>query len=161
MDYLSAVAGLEIQPSTGLYVSDTYPFMGATPDGFVLGPGASIRGLRDWLVVQYQFEIKRGEEAFQVLHDVLSQAGYRSLVEAKNQESKRRSKWNKEAGGPAYYENQAQHQLVVLDDYPLNLLVAKVDANELYVHVVEADEMYGELLADTCRAFAEKYLTEA
>lgn len=161
LDYLAAVAGLEIRPSSGLYVSDRYPYMGATPDGFVLGPGASVRGLRDWLVLQHQFEILRGEEAFQRLHDVLSQVGYRSLVEAKNQESKRRSRWNKEAGGPPHYENQAQHQLAVLDDYKVNLLVAKVDANELYVHVVESDELYVELLADTCRVFAEKYLAGA
>jgi hypothetical protein len=159
--YLALTAGLEVQGSPGLYVSDQYPYMGATPDAFVTGSGRRIPALAGWLVVQYQFEILRQEEAVTALHDVLSQHGYRALVEAKNQESKRRSKWNKEAGGPPYYENQAQHQLAVLDDYQINLLVAKVDANELYVHVVESDELYVELLADTCRVFAEKYLTEA
>lgn len=160
--YVSDICGLDIQDSSALYISDQHPFMGATPDGLLEGGMREPAwDLAEWLTVIHDFETYKGPAAVTFLREVFELNGSRAILEVKNQESKRRSKWNKEAGGPDYYENQVKHQLAVLDDFPIGLLAAKVDANELYIHVIDTDRGYQELLIETCRDFAQKYLTGA
>lgn len=159
--YVGDVLGLSTIPSSALYASVEHPFMGATPDAQVCDLVEPDYGLSDWLTVVHDFEVRRGADAVEYVRDLLLMGDGKALLEVKNQESKRRPMWNKEAGAPPHYENQVRHQLAVLDDYSVGLLAAKVDANELYVHIIERDSSYEELLIDTCRAFSEKYLTGA
>lgn len=160
LEYLSAVTGLGITPNAALYRHDDYPFVGATPDGYadLVVPGDRVPELVAYLTVVSHFEVLQGEEALSSLYASMAESS-ETLVEVKNQESKRRSKWYKEEGPPEHYVAQVQHQLAVMGA-DLGLLVAKVDANELYVHVIESDPLYHELLFETCAEFFDKYLKE-
>lgn len=171
-DYIHRATGIFVQPSSALYQHEEHSFLGATPDGYAVldaVPGAEprVHELVSYLTVVHNFEVYRGEEALEKLYEALvgqkntqDGLGYQGLVEIKNQESKRRSKWYKEEGPPHHYYCQVQHQLCVMGA-EVGLLVAKVDANELYVHVVEADPLMHELLVDSCRDFCQQYLDTA
>lgn len=138
-----------------LTVDDERPWLGASLDGWS-GPGA--RGAvtdtapRLWTVDDFGREV-RGLDAQGYLRELPL-----SLVEMKQTVSKNRSRWNKPSP-PPYYWNQVQHQMLV-SGYELGMLVCKVDAYELYVHVIEADPEYQARLEATCREFWEEYLRE-
>lgn len=158
------LTGLWVNPRTTLFRSREHPFMGATPDGEVVyavpDPPWDLFAA-PYLRVVTDFDTVEGREAAEVLRTMVGlrlEAGHRVLLEVKNQESKRRSRWNKPGKTDAGYRNQCLHQAVVMEA-DLVLLAARVDANELYVHPIVRDAEYEERLVSTCRRFHERYLT--
>lgn len=165
--WFARLSGLEILGLDRLYRSLEHPFMGATPDGLVVGTSEPDEELVPWLHVAEEFDLLRGLAGSELLKTLFlppssddagaTSAPRRTLVEIKHQESKRRSRWNKPGKLDAGYRNQALHQAVVCDA-DLVLVVAKVDANEVYVHPVFRDPEYEELLVARCERFANRYL---
>lgn len=176
LSYLDEILGLETEPETVLIQDPSLPFLACSPDAW-LGYGESWaitrprRALEGFLHLYQEGDAFYGEEAVQRLLEALAKAravempsdgrlwweAARCLVEVKNQASKDRPKWNKPSGPPKYYECQCQAQMAVI---PVDfvLLAAKVDANEIFAHVVARDDFFIELLVDTARAFHEEYL---
>ena len=155
--WFNQATGLGVVPN-GCFFRHPEHAMGATPDGFLMeGPldETWCEHTAQWLTVLEGPDLLTGEGAVLRLRQWLGDDG--AVVEVKHQPSKRRSYWNKPLHPPADYECQVQHQATVCSTEK-GLLLAKVDHNELYCHLLERDEMFCELLVDTCNDFAETYL---
>lgn len=157
-EYFAEATGLQVEPETRLLGSREWPWLAASPDGYVeallLPPIPS--PLADYVVFFDRGEAYHGEEAVAALREVCQQ---RCLLELKNQESKSRGLWNKASGPPTYYYTQATAQIAVTS-IDTCILVARVDANELYCHAVHRDEFLIELMVDVSRGFYDCYLKE-
>lgn len=170
-DYFSACSGINTGGDTRLYGNTESPWLGASIDGWVnyVRPLDRTRmPLEAFLTVYLDGETYEGAEAVQSLLEAsqgqpwcrwdisLGLEGWAN-IEVKNQASKDRPKWNKPEGAPAYYETQAQAQMAVVP-VDVVLLVACVDRNEIYCHVIRRDEFFIELYRETARAFVEEFL---
>lgn len=157
LSWFSKVSGACVVGLDRLYISREHPFMAATPDGIVSALDEHDEDLLPFLHFADEFDLLQGREARDALIECIGKYE-RVLVEAKHQRSKSRFRWNKPGKLGAGYECQARHQAVVCGA-DLVLVVAKVDANELYVHPVYRTADYEEALVEACRLFSEKYLS--
>ena len=154
MGWLSHCTGAMVEPDGALWYDPERPWMGASPDAYLTGGGpAPDLSWEPSLVVRDSWgEALYGDEAAAYVRALPTH----TLLEAKQSKSAGRSKWKKTAP-PDHYYNQAQHQMSVLG-IDNNLLVAKVDAYELWAFHIEKSDGYCELLEQECKAFWEKYL---
>lgn len=154
--WAARVTGLRLLPSSSLWRSRAEPSMGATTDALALPGGERDPEVATYLTVMDEWDSWSGDEAAARLAEAVADAGW-ATCESKHQESKRRSRWTKPGKAPKDYVCQARHQALV-HDAPLSLLVARVDANEVYVHIVPRDRPYEEVLAKACRTFRANHL---
>lgn len=161
MGWLSYVTGAAVEPDGYLAVDTDRPYIGASVDGWyhperdparahgAYGYEASILVTDEW-GRQY-----RGDAAVSRLMELPD----RTPLEMKHVRSKSRPYWNK-TKPPEHYEWQVRHQLMV-HDADVGLLVCRVDAYELYCHIIERDAGLESQLEAACKSFVEKYLTPA
>lgn len=158
LDAMGHILGWQVRHDHHLYASAQHPYMGASPDGWLTGtPVEQYPELTQTLCVVDGVDVLYEEEGLERLEDVIQEADWNVGLEAKAQPSKSRSKWNKGMGTPKHYACQAIHQNVVLG-WQVCLLCAKVDAFEMFVHVIRRNEPYEQLLVEACGRFAQTYL---
>lgn len=133
---LHELTGITVTPNSKLAVNSEVEGLAATPDALAdMAFHAPEVGL-------YPPEL--------IFHSTYSQfiehqrMGSRAVVDVKVVASKGRSKW-KQAAPPEEYYGQLQAQMLVCG-LTVGLLVAKVDAAELYGYVIEADPFYQDLI---------------
>lgn len=131
-----AITRLECVLDGSLCVSDTYPYLGCTLDAYVNG----LVGEDYWDLCESPVQLR--DLPYELFHDG-------TPIELKNVQSKNRSLWNKDSV-PRYYWCQKQAQLMVTEE-PVGLLVAFVDACEVYAHVIHADPVYHAKLAQEAK----------
>lgn len=154
MGWFGSRVGRAVEPDGCLLLDDRLPSMGASADGWLRGPTESgpPRGYEPALMFRDGWGTRRygrdAAEAVRALPEGLP-------VEMKHVASKNRSKWTKRP--PEYYVWQVRHQLAVADA-PAGLLVARVDAHELYAHLIERDAALEARLVEACERFRAEYL---
>lgn len=147
------LTGLDVIGDGDLWVRTDIPFMGASPDGRAIVGERETLGFDPPIVIHDAWgRMHEGEEAVELVRAIEGPIN----IEAKQSRSKDRSKWRKEQP-PAYYENQTQHQMHVLE-MDTTILFAKVDAFEVWGYIIERNEGYGGFLETACKEFQEKYL---
>ena len=158
LGYVGYVLGLTPEPDGYLYYDEErLPIMGASPDGWLnqsetLEPAEFEPTI---MVTDTWTRQRSGRGAVEFLRALVAE--HISVpTEMKHVRSRSRPTWNKPTP-PSYYENQVRHQLAVLDE-PVGLLIARCDAYEIYVHVIEREEGYERLLVEACDRFAAEHL---
>lgn len=142
MAAFSTITGLRTEPHNGLYVSSACPWLGATLDGFVWRTGDErpletlpLTGLSTgWW--------RRFQDALEGVEGV-------GLVEMK--QTSRVGDWSYKV--PEYYWVQAQSEMFVTG-LPWAVVVAKIGADDMRMHLVLADEDFVSNMVEQTRAFA-------
>jgi len=154
--WLGLLCGLTIEPDGFLYASDSAPWMGASPDGRLglpTGDPASFdctMTLRDpWGAVLH------ADAAVSYLRALPAE----TLVELKQSRSRGRPRWRADSP-PDYYVNQVQHQMHVLG-VDSCVLMAKVDAFEMWGYHIEMERGYCDLLEKATESFWREHIEGA
>lgn len=142
MAAFSAITGLRTEPHNGLYTSVSFPWMGATLDGFVWRTGAE-EPLQDLPLTG----LSTGYwDRFQAALEGLEGPG---LIEMK--QTSRVGEWSTKV--PEYYYAQAQSEMFVTGLH-WTAVVAKIGADDMRPHIVLAcPEFFADMVEQT-RAFA-------
>lgn len=163
--WISECTGVWLQPSSKLLGNTKTPGLAATPDACT----ENIQSNSDWekavnaptaefVQLQFMGEIFSGPDAVEQLHKIIDAYGVTLAPwEVKNQASKDRYKWNKDNTEKiAHYVTQSQHQQLVMEQ-PVGFLAAKVDANELYIHVLPADSEHQQKIKDCANEYHRRF----
>lgn len=133
---LHELTGIDVQPNSKLMVNSDVIGLAATPDAFAdmafAAPEVGLAPLETIFPSSYTSFIEH------------QRRGSRAVVDVKVIASKGRSKW-KGSAPPEEYFGQLQAQMLVAG-LSVGLLVAKVDAHEMYGFVIEADSFYQGLI---------------
>lgn len=133
---LGELTGWDVAPNRRLAVNKDAPGLAATPDAFATMRFAS--PTVPLLHVNKLFHSTWGLVA------EACRAGSVAVVDTKVVASKGRSKWTKEEP-PQEYFGQLQAQMLVTGS-KYGLLVAKVDAHEMYGYCIKQDTFYQEII---------------
>lgn len=155
LGWFGACIGRLVEPDGWLTVDPDRPWLGASIDARLRDRsflGAAVESEPALVVHDTWGRQHVGHDAVQYLLDVPAGA----VVETKHVESRNRSRFAK-ADPPAYYGTQLRHQMAVVGERH-GLLVARVDAYELWVHHLVADPAWEARLDERCRAFWEKHI---
>lgn len=133
---LHELTGLKVEANNKLLVNPDVPGLGATPDAI-----ATMGFTEPDVYLCRPQEIFHSTYATYAKHCRL---GSTAAVDVKIVASKSRSIWKKELAPESYYI-QVQSQMLVIGA-PVGLLVAKVDAHEIYGYCFEADEFLHGLI---------------
>lgn len=157
LGWFGYVVGRAPEPDGYLTLDPSRPHVGASLDGR-LGPKTDAPTLPfdPSLVVRDAWgRSYYGRDAVRVIDDLPAT----TLVEMKHGPSKSRPQYKGDEP-PPYYACQVRHQMMVVGE-EVGLLVARIDAYELWVHVIERDPGYETLLDEACREFYETKLRPA
>jgi putative phage-type endonuclease len=142
----SELCDVYLEPNSKLMANDDVPGLAATPDA-----------MADFAMPTPFYTEVPPLDISKVFHSSFTtflnakRMGARCVVDVKCVSSKNRSKWNKPVECPQEYYGQMQAQMLVTG-CKVGLLVAKVDAHELYGYAIEADDFYQELIKEKVRA---------
>lgn len=156
--WFGLLTGLAVEPDGWLYVDPERPWLGASPDGSV-SLGTHEPALDDPPLVFHDSWARQstGNDAVAAIREFVAEG--ECNLEMKQTTSRGRRNYAKDQP-PDYYHCQVQHQMLV--GYGLgvarSLLVAKVDAYEVWAFGIEAQEGYQALLDERCRTFWETHL---
>ena len=140
----SELCGVYLEPNSKLMVNPAVEGLAATPD--------AIADFSRQVPLSLEVPTFEVDKMFHNSYEVYNKAqrlGLQCVVDAKCVASRNRSKWNK-GECPEEYYGQMQAQMLVTG-FKVGLLVAKVDAHELYGYAIEADEFYHELIKEKVR----------
>jgi len=143
---LQELTGIAVTPNSLLMVNSEVPGLAATPDA-----------LADLAFLPPSVPLCASELIFHSSHATLikhRRAGHQAVIDVKVVASRNRSKW-KTQEPPTDYYGQLQAQMLVAG-VDIGLLVAKVDAHEIYGYAIEADPFYQEMIqSDVAAAWIE------
>lgn len=162
------LTGYAATPASALLGNTQFPGLGATPDGtlnFIQDPKRIKKAINsptvELLKVVGDEHVFEGKDALAYLTHLLDEEGFGGTpLEVKNQESKSRHKWNRvDSTKVAHYVTQVNHQMLVMER-KVGLLAARVDANELYIHVVPADVVHQTEIVKAAKEYHEQFGTD-
>lgn len=133
---LHELTGIDVRPNNQLFVNEGVVGLAATPDAMAaLG------------FTEPKVYLLRAQDIFHSTYNEYAKhcrLGSVAAVDVKVVASKGRSRWKTEKPDEAYY-CQVQAQMLVTGA-PVGLLVAKVDAHEMYGYCFEADTFLHDLI---------------